>query len=165
MPEYDGRYGTLDDWQQFGRDADYHRQPALQFEDAIAREGISAYVAAHGPLSERNASRVLSWVKAHLVPATRNNLEIAVRVLTAEAQLERETPVQKLMQKEMEIRPVVAAQTAEPTAEEKATLEKVKDDPNLSDHQRKLRDKKLKQAATAQRIGNRKISIGGTAPV
>ena len=165
MPEYDGRYGTLDAWQQFGSDADYHRQPALAYEDAIAREGARAYVTVHGPLSERNGTRVLSWLKAHLVPATRRNLEIAVRVLSAEAQLERETPVHKLVQKEIEIRPVLAAQTAEPTAEEKVTLEKVKDDPNLSDHQRKARDKKLKQAATAQRVANRRISTGGTAHV
>ena len=158
MPEYDGRYGTLDAWAQFGSDADYHHQPALQFEDAIAREGVAAFVVVHGPLSERNASRVLSWLKAHLAPATRKNLEIAVRVLTADGQLERDTPVQKLMQKEIEIRPVQAAQTAEPTTEEKVTLEKVKDDPNLSDHQRKLRDKRLKQAATAQRTANRKVS-------
>ena len=164
MPEYDGRYGTLDEWAQFGSDADYHRQPALQFEAAIAREGVAAYVTVHGPLSERNASRVLSWVKAHLVPATRKNLEIAVRVLTAEAHLEKDTTPQPTVEP-IAIRPVQAAQTAEPTAAEKVTLEKVKDDPNLSDRQRKLRDKKLKEAATAQRIANRRISTGGTAHI
>jgi hypothetical protein len=38
------------------------------------------------------------------------------------------------------------------TQREEQTLEKLKDDSNLSDHARKVRDKKLKLAATKQRL-------------
>ena len=82
-----------------------------------------------------------------------------------EAKPEVPEAVANIHRSELRIRPVEAAQTAPPTAEEKVLLDKVKDSPDLSDHQRKARDKKLRQAATAQRVANRRISTGGTAHV
>lgn len=159
--EYDGRYGSLDDWAQFGSDADYHRQPALQYEDAIAREGCAAFRAAYGkPLSEQNAQALLDWVKQRNAPATRKNLEIAFRVLRYEGKLLEDKPaaqeaIGKLVRNESQIHPVRAAQTAPPTEDEHDLLNKTKDDTSLSDHARKARDKKLKDAAVKQRYANR----------
>ena len=90
---------------------------------------------------------------------TRTNLEIAWRGLQTEGQLEAKSAAQeaigKLVTSEIEIRPVMGAPTAKPTPEEAATLEKVKDDPALSDRQRKARDEKLRRAATASCLANR----------
>ena len=159
---YDSRYGSLDDWAQFGSDADYHRQPALQYEDAIAREGCAAFRAAYGkPLSEKNAQALLDWVKQRNAPATRKNLEIAFRVLRHEGKLREDKPAEqaaigKLITNEVRIRPIQAAQVAGPTDDEQVILDKTKDDSSLSDHARKQRDEKLKRAATASRLANRR---------
>jgi hypothetical protein len=96
-------------------------------------------------------------------PLTRKNLEIAWRELKAEGKLEDIKPTQeavgKLVTSEVKIRPVEAAQTAEPTKAEKAVLERTKDDSTLSDHTRKKRDAELKKAATASRLANRRVLI------
>jgi hypothetical protein len=153
---------TLDAWKDFGDDYEYAHAPFLEFQDGINAQGCEAFKAAHPdlPLTEKNSQALIHWCELERVPMTRKNLEVGWRELQAEGKLEPTEPTQeaigKLVKAEIEIRPVMGAPTGKPTPEEAATLEKVKDDPTLSDHQRKARDEKLKRAATASRIANRR---------
>jgi hypothetical protein len=151
----------LDGWSDFGSDFEYASAPFLEFQARVNSEGCAAFKAANPdlPLTEKNSQALIDWCEAEHAPMTRKNLEIAWRELQAEGQLEAKQAAQEavanLFKKEIEIRPVIGAPTAKPTPEEAATLEKVKDDPGLSDHQRKARDEKLRREATASRIANR----------
>jgi hypothetical protein len=151
----------LDSWDDFGSDYEYAHAPALEFKERVNYEGTQAFKIANPsfPNTENNCTALVEWCEAQLVPLTRRNLEIAWRELASEGKLEKQTePAAEAVGNlhRLEIQPVVAAQTAKPTRKEKEALEAVKDDPNLNDHQRKVRFKKLKQAATQSRIANRK---------
>jgi hypothetical protein len=151
----------LDAWTDFGSDYEYANAPALEFQGRVNNEGCEAFKAAHPdlPLTEKNSQALIDWCEAELAPMTRKNLEVAWRELQAEGKLEakpaEQVAMSKLLKTEIEIRPVMGAPKAKPTPEEAATLEKVKDDSSLSDHQRKARDEKLRRAATASRLANR----------
>jgi hypothetical protein len=151
----------LDAWEDFGGDYEYANAPALEFRARVNNEGCSAFKAAHPefPATKKNSQALIDWCENERVPMTRSNLETAWRDLKSEGKLEGVTPTQnaigKLVKTEIEIRPVEAAQVAEPTPQERKTLEATKDDPGLSDHQRKARDEKLRRAATASRLANR----------
>lgn len=151
----------LDGWSDFGSDFEYASAPFLEFQARVNAEGCEAFKAAHPefPATDKNSQALINWCEAELAPMTRKNLEIAWRELKAEGKLEAKPAAQetigKLVTNEIEIRPVEAAQVAEPTSQERKTLEATKDDPGLSDRQRKARDEKLKRAATASRLANR----------
>jgi hypothetical protein len=144
--------------------------PFLEFQARVNAEGCEAFKVAHNdlPLTETHSQALIDWCEAELAPMTRKNLEIAWRELQAEGQLEAKSAAQeaigKLVTSEIEIRPVMGAPTAKPTPEEAATLEKVKDDPALSDHQRKARDEKLRRAATESCLANRSHDPHSTQP-
>ena len=151
----------LDGWSDFGSDCEYASAPFLEFQARVNAEGCEAFKVAHPefPATENNSQALIDWCEAELAPMTRKNLEVAWRELQAEGKLEQAEPTQeaigKLYTKEIEIRPVEAAQVAEPTDDEKTTLDKLRDDPSLSDGTRKRRDEQLKRAATASRLANR----------
>jgi hypothetical protein len=151
----------LDGWSDFGSDFEYASAPFLEFQARVNAEGCAAFKAANPdlPLTEKNSQALIDWCELERVPMTRKNLEVAWRELQAEGKLEAKSDVQeaigKLYTKEIEIRPVEAAQVAGPTSDEKATLDKLRDDPSLSDGTRKARDEKLRRAATASRLANR----------
>jgi hypothetical protein len=151
----------LDHWSDVP-EFDAPHEAVQTFKEQFDREGCQAFLAAHPefPQTEANAFVLLKWCGDLHVPASRHNLEIALRELKGASKLEDAAPTQdsigRLVTKEIEIRPVEAAQVAEPTPQERKTLEAVKDDPSLSDHARKQRDEKLKRAATQSRITHRR---------
>jgi len=152
---------TLDAWKDFGDDYEYAHTPFLEFQEGINAQGCEAFKAAHPefPATENNSQALIDWCETELAPMTRKNLEVAWRELQADGKLEAKPAAQeaigKLYTKEIAIRPVEAAQVAQPTPDERKTLEATKDDPGLSDRQRKARDEKLKRVATASRLANR----------
>jgi hypothetical protein len=152
---------TLDAWRDFGGDYEYARAPFLEFQEGINAQGCAAFKAAHPdlPLTEKNSQALIHWCELERVPMTRKNLEVAWRELQADGALESKPVEQEaignLYTKEIEIRPVEAAQVAEPTPQERKTLEATRDDSSLSDHTRKRRLAELKKAATASRLANR----------
>lgn len=152
----------LDAWTDFGGDYEYANAPALEFQGRVNNEGCTAFKEAHPefPATEKNSQALIDWCAAKLAPMTRKNLEVAWSELKAEGELEEVKPTQeaigKLITGEIEIRPVEAAQVAKPTAGETATLDKLRDDPSLSDGSRKKRDAQLRRVATQSRIAHRR---------
>jgi hypothetical protein len=148
----------LDGWGDFGSDFEYASAPFLEFQARVNAEGCAAFKAAHPefPATEKNSQALIDWCEAKLAPLTRRNLEIAFGELQAEEKLEAKPVAQEaignLFQKETQIRPAEGRlAAAEPTPEEAAELETVKDDPTLTDHSRKKRDAKLRDLANKQR--------------
>jgi hypothetical protein len=152
----------LDAWTDFGSDFEYANAPFLEFQARVNAEGCAAFRAAHPdlPLTEKNSQALIDWCALERVPMTRGNLSTAWGELKSEGKLEAKSVAQeaigKLVTSEIEIRPVEAAQVAEPTADEKATLDKLRDDPSLSDGTRKKRDEQLRRVATQSRIARRR---------
>src|SRR5437899_2184322 len=136
---------TLDAWKDFGDDYEYAHAPFLEFQEGINAQGCEAFKAAHPdlPLTEKNSQALIHWCELERVPMTRKNLEVAWRELQAEGRLEAKSvaqqPIAKLLKAEIEIRPAEAAQVAEPTPQERKTLEATRDDSSLTDHTRKKR--------------------------
>jgi hypothetical protein len=124
--------------------------------DDVNTRGFQAFQAAHPEFyaSEWNIDAMDSWLFLNgEVPATRWNLEIAQRELTASGLLQLapvEPPGVDKWASIVEVRSDVLARYV-PSDREAAALAKLADDPNLNDHQRKVRLKKLAQLAGAQR--------------
>jgi hypothetical protein len=125
------------------------------FKGEINAEGCQAFLKVHPefPQTEYTAKKLQEWLGD--LPMIRSNLERAYESLDLGTLTEVEQPEPKPT-KEVNIQPVLAAQTAPPTEEEAEALEKLRDVAHLSDAQRKVRDEKLRRAAIASRNTHRK---------
>jgi len=130
------------------------------FKAEINAEGCKAFLAAHPefPRHEFTARKLQDFLAHGDHPLVRSNLERAYTELSEEigTLVSIEAPKPKPTKKPTVLKPVVAAQTAEPTEEEAEAHEKLRDIPHLSDAQRKVRDAKLRTAAIASRNSHRK---------
>jgi len=137
------------------------RAPADIMND-IECEGAKAFLAEHPEfhVTPFNGQMLAAWCAQRAVPTTRKNLEVAYRDLAERGRLEIPSKPQPQGIETVPVRGGSAV--ASPTAEETAFLEKVKDDPTLTDHARKKRDALLRRAAVAQRP---KFRGGNESPV
>ncbi len=123
--------------------------------DEVNVEGSENFIARHPEYyaSDFNSLALRNWLDQRHALYTLKNLEVAFRFLTEAGTLETRPPVprgpapQRIKTKLVQGR----LATLQPTEAESAFLSKVADDPNLTDHQRKARDAKLRRAAVAQR--------------
>jgi hypothetical protein len=132
-------------------------------EQAVAREhideaGTRSFRAAHSEFfcCDENAQKLSEWLASHGgLPATRWNLEIALRDLEESGQLTAATPPEPESDTG---NPSITLTVTDrllhyvPDDGEAAALSKLADDPSLSDHARKNRDRRLKFLANRQRI-------------
>jgi hypothetical protein len=122
----------------------------------IEEAGVSAFLAAtpgYFP-STKNGERMIGWCKSRGVPLTRWNLTLAFRDLSEEGQLEAAPPTPLPVVDKMAGVTLVredALLEYQTPSDEATALEKVADDPNLSDHARKARDRRLALLAGQQR--------------
>jgi hypothetical protein len=125
------------------------------FKSEINAEGCQAFLEVHPefPQTEYTATKLQEWLGG--LPMIRANLERAYESLDLGTLTEVAQPEPKPT-KELNIQPVLAAQTAAPTEEEAEALERLRDVPHLSDAQRKVRDAKLRSAAISSRNSHRK---------
>ncbi len=143
----------LDQWTDFPEILTFPVNSEAQNEAMrqINREGCQFFIDAHPehPANEYTGLKLAQWCHERKVPATRRNLELAARDLD----LGTLTPVET--EPELIARPtptfmVHAAQTSPPTPQERKRLAAVSDDVSLNDHQRKNRDRKLRNMSNAQ---------------
>lgn len=137
---------TLDQWRHWDAEID---------RDELNEQGCLAFLTVHGELSLENARRVAAWCEERDVPTTLKNLEIAHRYLAERGQLESAPPTEESRQQPIVTHPMEAAGVAPPTDEEARQLDKLRDDPLLSDHARKQRDEKLRRLYVASRNARR----------
>jgi hypothetical protein len=128
-----------------------------EFKDAFNEEGATAFLESNPtfPQMDITATILYEWLNSRDLPFSRANCEYAWKLLD----LGHLTPVETKPEpkpKQVDIKPMQAAQTAPATEEEAEALEKLKDVPHLSDAQRKVRDAKLRSAAIASRNAHRK---------
>lgn len=130
------------------------------FEPQVDKEeievaGAEAFLSANPSFyaSEWNGELMVAWCRQQNVPTTRLNLTLAYQQLRAEGLLEipPAEPVLTIRQSDAFINAL-----AKDTVEELKTLEKLRDDPMLSDTTRKKRDAALKKLAIASRLANRR---------
>jgi hypothetical protein len=150
--------------QQFGDFASYNAAIAINDDAAVTavlehielEVGVPDFLAATPSYyaCPKNSELLLGWCKSRGVPLTRWNLTLAFRELSEEGQLEATPPAAApVVDKNrgiIEVRTDTLMQYETPSAEA-AALEKLRDDSNLSDHQRKARDRKLAVLAGKQR--------------
>lgn len=129
------------------------------FKDEVNREGATAFRASHGKVTGEAATALEEFCNSRGIPVTLLNLEVGLRELVAKGDIDPDTmyvsaevssdvPAEKLgafHRVEIETRPV-EGRLLEPTREDR---EKWAD--TGTDYARKQRDKKLKQAAHAER--------------
>jgi hypothetical protein len=142
--------------------ADFDLQGFDDVEE-LNRVGCEAFVAAHTEFrkSDFNSLALMKFCNDRNVPFTLRNLEIALRAQLEAGLIEKHPSAprpapQKIVTTVVEGR----SATAEPTQEEMAFLDKVADNPKLSDHQRKARDEKLRRAAVASRVAKSSLRPG-----
>lgn len=129
-----------------------------QFKAEVNAEGCQCFIENHAefPQMECTAERLRDFLSFRDKPMVRANLELACTTLD----LPRITPVKVEPEseptKKIVLNPVVAAQTSEPSEEEREHMEKLRDIPYLSDAQRRIRDVKLRRAAVASRNAHRR---------
>lgn len=135
----------LDQWSDFSPEID---------RDEIDVAGAEAFIAAYPSFykSEWNAGLLCTWCHSQNLPTTLTNLTAAHAVLSRDGLLE--------IASKAGIRPsrkdVMVEALAKDTAEELKALEKLRDDPLLSDTTRRKRDAALKKLAIASRIAHRR---------
>jgi len=104
--------------------------------------------------SSFNAQLISVWLEDHGIPSLLWNLEICFNALKSSGLLEiRPAEPQAQVDKWASVTECRADALFEyqPSAEEVEQLKKLADDPNLNDHQRKVRLRKLAQLAGEQR--------------
>jgi hypothetical protein len=132
-------------------------QDKESFKAEVNAEGCEAFLSAHPefPQLECTAERIKEFLSYGDKPMVRPNLELAYEALDLPRLMlvieSEPAPVKKIV-----LNPIQAAQTADPSEEEREHLEKLRDVPYLSDAQRRIRDEKLRQAAVASRNTRRR---------
>ncbi len=136
----------LDRWEDFDSRTDREEIDCL---------GAEAFLQAHPSFfqSEWNGEILVAWCRSRGIPATHSNLSAAYAELKRDGLLEIPTP-EALPPKKPETDAFINALAKDTEAELKA-LEKLRDDPLLSDQTRKKRDFALKRLAIASRLANR----------
>lgn len=128
--------------------------------DAIDRAGCELFLE-NNPnyyASRRNGELLTGFLTAHGVPTTRWNLEIAARELKDQLETAPAPEPETTTTTNVGIITSVSDVMAEyqPGTSEAAVLEKVKDSPELSDAERKRRDRRLAILARDQRLAIRR---------
>jgi hypothetical protein len=118
--------------------------------------GVEEFLAAHAEFyrSDFNAALLIAFLELHGgLPFTKWNLEIAYNDLRSDGLLEKEPPpaAPEVDNSRGIIRIENLSAEYVPSDVEAAALAKLNDDPNLSDHARKTRDRKLALLAGKQR--------------
>jgi hypothetical protein len=127
---------------------------AKEFQEQFNAEGCQAFASSHTdfPFCDFAANALHEWLRD--LPYSRRNLELAWAALD----LGKLTPIESFPEPLQVVpRPVVAAPAvAAPSEAEQKHLDKLRDDPTLSDAQRRSRDANLRRAAVASRVAIRK---------
>jgi hypothetical protein len=127
---------------------------AEEFQEEFNADGCQAFGSSHPefPFSEYAANAMREWLRD--LPYSRRNLELAWAALD----LGKLTPNESFPEPLQVVpRPIVAAPAvAAPSDAEQKHLDKLRDDPTLSDAQRRSRDTNLRRAAVASRVATRK---------
>ena len=119
----------------------------------LNRRGSDAFIESNAEYypSQYNSMALMKWCNDRTVPFTRKNLEIAYREMQAAGLVElRPTPPPVVRRKTKATSEVDEFTVTDPESQ-REFLNKVADDPGLTDFQRKARDEKLRRAAIAQR--------------
>jgi hypothetical protein len=118
------------------------------FRDRVNVEGAQAFMDANPHFPREYGDGLFHYLDDRNLPLTRANLEQACQILD----LGKLRPVEEPPVHKIEIHQVVSAPAvAPPTPEEAEQLAKLKDDPNLTSHQRRVRLQKLAHLARQQR--------------
>jgi hypothetical protein len=127
---------------------------AKEFQEQFNAEGCHAFGSSDPefPFSEYAANALHEWLRD--LPYSRRNLELDWAALD----LGKLTPIESFPEPLRALpRPLVAAPAvAAPSEAEQKHLDKLRDDPTLSDVQRRSRDTNLRRAAAASRVPIRK---------
>jgi hypothetical protein len=150
--------------QQFSDFASYNAAVAINDEEAVAgvlqhielEVGVPAFLTATPSYyaCPENSELLLGWCNSRGVPLTLWNLTLAFRDLSEDEQLKSAPPaVAPVTDKSRGVTLVRQDALLEYQAPrtEQAELSKLADDPNLSDHARKARDRRLAILAGQQR--------------
>jgi hypothetical protein len=130
-------------------------------EEHLDEQGTEAFAAAHPEFHHcsENAEALAERLAEHgeKLPCTRRNLELVYAELLAEGKIKSAPPAATPVIDKMAGVTLVredALLEYQPPPNEAATLEKLRDDPALNDHQRKQRLRKLAALAGQQRREN-----------